>query len=129
MKTYDLRGVIVQAADIVDGVLVDPIQPGDFDSTDNKSRPFTHAVWWGVPFIRTHRPENPTDEFLNEFPNGIQIELRCLDGGAWDRSTWWGRFSSIHAAVAFAKQKEAYVIYPVAVLDGKRTYQIGRAHV
>ena len=115
MKTFDLRGVIVEAEDLVDGILVNPVLPESFDATDNKERPFEHAVWWGVPFVRTHRMETPTQEFLREFPEGTEFELRCLDGGAWDRSTWWGRFPSMTAAAAFARSKPAYILDPITV--------------
>lgn len=115
-KTYDLRGVIVRAKDLVDDVLVDPILPAGFEETDNKLRPFEQAVWWGVPFIRTHQPKNPTAEFLSKFPTGTSFTLRCLDGGAWDRSTWWGEFATIGEAVAEAKRRPTYAVMRVTVV-------------
>ncbi|WP_116304281.1 hypothetical protein [Alkalilimnicola ehrlichii] len=38
------------------------------------------------------------------WPAGIRHDVYCLDGGAWDRSTWRGSFSSLAQAVAYAKE-------------------------
>jgi hypothetical protein len=104
-KTFDLRGVIVRANDLVDGVFLDPELPPDFDDTDNKLRPHEQAIWWGVPFIRTEQ----------KVGGGVRYDLRCLDGGAWDRSTWWGSFDTPQLAAAAAKTKPTYAIHPVEV--------------
>lgn len=32
-----------------------------------------------------------------------RFDVRCLDGGAWDRSTWKGSFETLEEAVNFAK--------------------------
>jgi len=38
--------------------------------------------------------------WLDWFPNdGIRYEVRCLDGGAWDRSTSWGMFATLDEAI------------------------------
>jgi len=37
------------------------------------------------------------------YPTGTRYEVRCLDGGAWDRSTIWGVFPTLDDAVAAAK--------------------------
>jgi len=79
---------------IIDGVPVNPVLPPRFDDTANEIRPDRHLAWWGVPFVVTH-----TDKGTRRFV------VRCLDGGAWDRSTWWGEFPTVQAAVALAKKK------------------------
>lgn len=38
--------------------------------------------------------------WLASWPAGERFEVRCLDGGAWDRSTSWGMFPTLEAAVA-----------------------------
>ncbi|RCV86886.1 hypothetical protein [Billgrantia montanilacus] len=37
------------------------------------------------------------------YPSGTAYEVRCLDGGAWDRSTWWGDADNLEAALEIAK--------------------------
>lgn len=84
--------------------------------------------WWDVPYITTetaedveaHTRENeerlkvqapelvsPDVEalveqrrasFLASWPSGTRYTVDCLDGGAWDRPTWWGDFGSLEEA-------------------------------
>jgi len=35
---------------------------------------------------------------------GFKYEVRCLDGGAWDRSTWHGSFATFEEALKVAKK-------------------------
>lgn len=42
--------------------------------------------------------------WLSHYPSGTQFNVRCLDGGAWDRSTNWGCFDSLEQALACCKQ-------------------------
>lgn len=37
------------------------------------------------------------------YPSGVRFDVRCLDGGAWDRSTGWGMFGCLKDALACAK--------------------------
>jgi hypothetical protein len=39
-----------------------------------------------------------------KFPSGTRYEVRCLDGGAWDRSTWWGAFATLDKALECANK-------------------------
>ena len=112
----------------IDGVPVDPELPEGFDNTANFERPESHRVWWYRPFIITDQWEPETWEQYRErlagygyepdhtpeswaqmqaerergwyesFPSGVRYDVRCLDGGAWDRSTWWGSFGSLEEA-------------------------------
>ena len=41
--------------------------------------------------------------WFEAWPTGIRYEVRCLDGGAWDRSTCWGMFATLEQAIACAK--------------------------
>jgi hypothetical protein len=43
--------------------------------------------------------------FLADRPEGINYTVRCLDGGAHDRSTWCGEFATLAEAVAGAKAR------------------------
>lgn len=38
-------------------------------------------------------------EWFKAWPAGTRYEVRCLDGGAWDRSTNWGMVASLEEAV------------------------------
>ncbi len=39
-------------------------------------------------------------KWFTDYPTGIAYVVHCLDGGAWDRPTWWGDFSSLEEAKA-----------------------------
>ena len=34
-------------------------------------------------------------EWLGFYPSGIRYDVRCLNGGAWDRSTNWGSYKTL----------------------------------
>jgi hypothetical protein len=38
-------------------------------------------------------------EWFKGWPSGTRYEVRCLDGGAWDRSTHWGMVATLEEAV------------------------------
>lgn len=40
--------------------------------------------------------------FLSKYPSGTSYTVRCLTGGAWDRSSWQGDFDSLEKAIEFA---------------------------
>ena len=43
--------------------------------------------------------------WLGSFPTGIRYEIRCLDGGGWDRSTLWGMVGSLEEAMQIIKKR------------------------
>jgi len=90
-----------EAADLVDGIPIDPVLPPNFDDTPNERRPRSHQKWWRQPYVMT----SPGTIDRRGSGGGGRVTVRCLDGGAWDRSTWWGSFDTIAEAVAFAKAK------------------------
>lgn len=119
-------GSVFVAASQQDGVLIDPELPEDFDNTPNEERSPAHMRWWGIPYIRTQSVESldahyaaatgvhadtarghwattGRSQWLEAWPSGTRYEVRCLDGGAWDRSTSWGMFGSLDEAVRCAK--------------------------
>ncbi len=108
-----------------------PSLPKKFDSTPNEARPAHHRHWWYRPFIRTETIDrldafyrDRTDEYaeagrklwakdraawLAAWPRGIRYEVRCLDGGAWDRSTSWGMFATLEEALVCVESGPAWV--------------------
>lgn len=51
----------------------------------------------------TKRNEETKKGWYESYPEGIRYNVRCLDGGAWDRSTNYGFFPSLETALAKAK--------------------------
>jgi hypothetical protein len=83
---------------------VNPRLPEGFDSTPNAERPASHDRWWGRPYIETETGFNHASDldrraWFAAWPSGTRYDVRCLDGGAWDRSTWQGSFTSLEEAV------------------------------
>ncbi|MGZ4957306.1 MAG: hypothetical protein ACXV8Q_19585 [Methylobacter sp.] len=126
------------ADDCIDGCLINPVLPEDFDNKDLSERsPEEMKLWEGMPYITAvtwedMKPDNSYEEFIERmgevrnwknpsreeweqqseqrrkswfeaWPTGTRYDTRCLDGGAWDRSTWWGSFANIDEALACAK--------------------------
>lgn len=88
---------------------LDPSLHPDFDSTPNDERDDAEiCAWWDRPYALTR-------------PDG-SLEVRCLDGGAWDRSTWYGVAPDMPAAVKLANEKLAWWRKarerPVTMFDG-----------
>lgn len=75
------------------GIPLDPVLPAEFDFTPNDRRSKRELdTWWEKPFAISH---------------GDKFEVRCLDGGAWDRSTYYGMANSLAEANQLAKAKLA----------------------
>ncbi|MBB4383595.1 DNA-binding protein [Bradyrhizobium sp. SBR1B] len=73
---------------------LDPKLPKAFDATPNEARSKAQLdQWWDRPYGLTR-------------PDG-RIEVRCLNGGAWDRSTHLGIADDYDAACALAEAKQA----------------------
>lgn len=75
-----------------------PTLPAYFDDTPHHLRTSIELhKWWGRPFICTASAEKLYGnderyaqfkaEFLIHYPEGVRYDVRCLDGGAWDRSS------------------------------------------
>jgi hypothetical protein len=128
MKTFQINGHAFTAADCVDGVLIDPELPEAFDETPNEDRPASQQKWWHRPFIVTDTIEQMdafyagrTDEYAEQgrkswaeehrakwmaaWPSGARYETRCLDGGAWDRSTHWGHVPYARRSLALCENE------------------------
>lgn len=70
-------------------LVVDPVLPKNFYFCPNEERDALQlAQWWGRPYA-----ESREDGHLNVW---------CLDGGCWDRPTWWGEADNYQAAMQLA---------------------------
>lgn len=84
----------VTAAASPDRLVIDPVLPRRFDDTPNERRSKKHLdLWWDRPFALTR-------------PDGTLL-VRCLDGGAWDRSTNYGVAANEEEALQLATQRLA----------------------
>lgn len=84
----------VEPATVAGELPVDPELPEDFDDTPNEQRTKAEIdTWWDRPFCCS-------------LPDG-KFEVRCLDGGAWDRSTWYGIADTLEQAAEIARKKLA----------------------
>lgn len=73
---------------------IDPPLRLMFDQTPNEERTEWEVErWWSKPYILT-RPDGGFD-------------VRCLDGGAWDRSTWYGNAATLEECDKIAEVKLA----------------------
>lgn len=73
---------------------LDPALPADFDDTPNEERtPEQLDKFWDKPYGITQ-------------PDG-RILVRCLNGGAWDRSTVFGIAENFEEACKLAEEKQA----------------------
>lgn len=103
--SHDNRPYVFKCREVVEGVAVDPILPENFSSTRNESRPARQLAWWDVPYIEIQTDDNP--QFVAAWKGNTRYDVRCLDGGAWDRPTCWGMFATLAEAVALAKGGKA----------------------
>lgn len=94
---------------------VNPALPAGFDGTPNEQRPESHLLWWGRPYVVTYSwaqmatlgsSAADRDKWYSAWPSGTRYDVRCLDGGSWDRSTWWGSFSTLAAALDEAAARD-----------------------
>lgn len=86
---------------------INPKLPAKFDCTANEQRPPSHRRWWNRPYIETYTWEEghscPREKWFASWPSGTRYDVRCLDGGAWDRPTCWGMFKTLEEAIACAR--------------------------
>lgn len=90
----------MKAEKTIEGIPVNPVLPKRFWDTDNERRPASHEKWWFQPFVMT---------VPNEFwEGGVRFDTWCLDGGAWDRPTAWGKFGTLEEAIRCAHEGPAW---------------------
>lgn len=103
MKTFVIGKTKFQAENCFDCVLINPKLPKNFECTDNQKRPAAQRnKWWGRPYIEVEI-EDP-----EQWPESVYYSVYCLDGGAWDRPTFWGRFGSLHEALQCVEHGPAW---------------------
>lgn len=74
--------------------MIDPKLHQDFDNTPNEERTTAELdAFWDKPFAITN--EDGT------------FDVRCLDGGAWDRPTWYGTAPTLASAELLGERKLA----------------------
>ena len=98
----------------VEGIHINPLLPEAFDNYPNEERPAQELTdWWELPYITV----TPV-----VYQNKLKIvyNVRCLDGGAWDRSTSKGDFDNLEAALERAKEIKGVSIYDQHGEAGKR---------
>lgn len=54
-----------------------------------------------------HEQDERRAKWFESWPTGIRYDVRCLDGGAWDRSTSWAMVGDLKDAIAIAKSGKA----------------------
>ena len=82
---------------------VNPPLPVDFDDTPNDDRPRWQIQYlWGRPYIQVEDFAG-LPEYKADWPEGRRYDVRCLDGGARDRSTTWGMFGTLQEAIECCK--------------------------
>lgn len=113
------------------GVALNPTLRADFDNTPNEERDSREIDdWWLVPYIVTYGWNEPPetineatreewrDNWFKRWPSGTRFDLRCLDGGAWDRSTFRGAFPTLEEAVGAAQALAGQINAALAKLQG-----------
>lgn len=97
---------LIEAFLAIEGVPIDPELPKNWDNIAHESRPDCHRKIWGKPYIVIQkRPQGfSQSEWLGFWPLGVRYDVRCLDGGAWDRSTGCGCFSTLEESLAKARE-------------------------
>ncbi len=86
---------------------VNPPLPEYFNSTPNDERPeWQIEVLWNRPFVEMisfFGNAEFREDWYKHWPSGIRYDVRCLDGGAWDRSTCWGMYPTLAEALECCK--------------------------
>lgn len=59
----------------------------------------------------TARVQRQKESWFEEFPSGTRYMVRCLDGGAWDRSTNKGSYPTLEEALQIAKNTSFTIDY------------------
>ncbi|MEX4009840.1 hypothetical protein [Neoaquamicrobium sediminum] len=97
---------------------LDPDLPKSFDATPNEERTKAQLdTWWDRPYGITR--------------DDGRIVVRCLNGGAWDRSTNLGIADNYEAACALAEAKQAEWLRmrerPIVSIDGDQIVVVRQA--
>ena len=132
--TYHERYEPQNQSNVVEGICINPVLRYYFDATDNDIRSELEKThWWGRAYITTEEFTRDTyKEYLVRMKNsttvetekqfnsnrvndrkswfchwgndGVRYNVRCLDGGAWDRSSNKGFFDNLDDALILARE-------------------------
>ena len=84
----------VATSNVPQALPIDPDLPEGFYHTPNDDRPEDEIdAWWDRPYLVTRKDAG--------------FDVRCLDGGAWDRPTFYGVANSVTEAEELAARKLA----------------------
>ena len=101
----------MKAERIIDGIPVNPELPKAlFDKTKQK---YSTSPWWNVPFVLVVQcpfqdPEEGFATWWKAWPSGLRYDTYCLDGGANNRPTAWGKFATLAEAIQCANDGPAW---------------------
>ena len=82
----------------------------------------------------TTRRENEEKSWNEHWVGGVRYDVRCLTGGAWDRPSSQGYFSSLEEALVVAKEKpkmfqlldeEGFLDLPIVMKEAMERMQQG----
>jgi len=96
--------------DVIKDIAINPVLPGNFDNTPNEERSPRSLAWWNVPYVVTYIKTVNGWEIASS--GAQEFHVRCLDGGAWDRSTWLGTFATLEEALALATTPQELRPFP-----------------
>ncbi|ASI21406.1 hypothetical protein E4188_23095 (plasmid) [Aeromonas media] len=89
---------------VIDGIPVNPANPPASDIKHDERETEEMILWWRQPYL--------------EWDSGGRWEVRCLDGGAWDRPTFIGSHEELASAIELAKKPtRAYAIGEMQALE------------
>ena len=82
---------------VIDGIPVNPAKPPARDIKNDERETEELILWWRQPYLQWNKRGH--------------WEIRCLDGGAWDRPTFIGGHDELAGAIELAKKPtRAYAI-------------------
>lgn len=82
---------------VIDGIPVNPSEPPAIDIPNECRSSEELMLWWRQPYLVWNKSGH--------------WEVRCLDGGAWDRPSYLGQNQALATAIALAtKPTRAYAI-------------------
>jgi len=83
---------------VIDGIPVNPADPPARDIKNDERETEELILWWRQPYLQWNKRGH--------------LEIRCLDGGAWDRPTFIGSHDELAGAIELAKKPtRAYAIW------------------
>lgn len=82
----------------------------------------------------TARRDNEEKSWNEHWVGGVRYDVRCLTGGAWDRPSMLGNFSTLEEAIALAKEQpkmyqllddEGFLDLPIGIKEAMQRAEKG----